>query len=745
MTHNVQRQIGQGTLTIETGKLAAQADASVTVRYGDSLLLVTACANPLTRDIDFLPFTIDYEERLYAAGRIPGSFFRREGRPTQEATLTARLTDRPLRPLFPKGIKEEIQVVITVLSVDKENPTEVLAILGASAALSLSDIPIEGPLGATRVCHVNGEYILNPTYSQIAESDLSVVVAGTRDAVMMVEAGATETSEEVVLEAIKRAQEANSIVIDMIDELVAAAGKPKRKVSQEEPPGGLEDRVSSLLNGRLLQALESNGGKQTDQEEAIASLKREIVERLAEEFPQEKVVGAAFEAISNRMVRAKILEQGLRADGRALTEIRPITCEVGLLPRTHGSGLFTRGMTQVLSIATLASPSMEQKLDTLSPDETKGFMHHYNFPGYSVGEVKRVGSPGRREIGHGALAERAILPALPSTEEFSYAIRLVSEVLSSNGSTSMASVCGSTLALMDAGVPIKSPVAGLAMGLIMGEDGRYAILSDIAGMEDHLGDMDFKVAGTAKGINALQMDIKVKGLTQEVLAKALAQAREGRLFILDQITAAIGEPRAQVSAYAPKIVRISIPIEKIGSLIGPGGKNIRAIQQETGATVDVDDKGNVFIGAVDQANIDNARDRIDSLTREVAVGDIFTGKVARVTSFGAFVELIPGKDGLLRQSEMGDDMEDGLKVGQELTVKVLEIDAMGRVNLSRRALFGDDQSPREPSTGPSEFQPRRSPGAPFQGSRPGFGGRGPRPGNGEGQRPPGGPTRYPRP
>jgi polyribonucleotide nucleotidyltransferase len=744
MIHTVERQIGQGNLTIETGKLAAQADAAVTVRYGDTLLIATVCAVPPSRELDFFPFTIDYEERLYAAGRIPGSFFRREGRPTQEAILTARLTDRPLRPLFPKGYKEEVQVVITVMSVDTDNPPEVLAIIGASAALSLSDIPFGGPVGATRICHIDGDYILHPTYAQIAQSDLSMVVAGTRDAVMMVEAGSNEVSEEIVLEAIRLAQEANTWVVDIIEELVAATGKPKRDISQGETPIGLEDRITSLLDGRLLQVFEANGDK-PDQEAAIASLKDEVVESLAEEFPQAKAVEAVFEAISKQTVRDRILGRGKRPDGRGATDIRQITCEVGLLPRTHGSGLFSRGITQVLSIATLAPPSMEQKLDALGPNQTKRFMHHYNFPGYSVGDVRRVGSPGRREIGHGALAERAILPSLPGPEDFSYAIRVVSEVMSSNGSTSMASVCASTLALMDAGVPIKSPVAGLAMGLVMGEDGKYAILSDIQGVEDHLGDMDFKVAGTARGINALQMDIKVKGLTQEVLAKALAQAKDGRLFILSQMAAAMPGPRDQVSAYAPKIVRISIPIEKIGSLIGPGGKNIRAIQQETGATVDVDDKGNVYIGAIEQSNIDRARDRVDGLTRELAVGDVFTGKVARVTSFGAFVELTAGKDGLLRQSELGDDMEDGLKVGQELTVKILEIDAMGRVNLSRRALLGEEPSSRNQGSESSESQPKRFPSADSRGPRPEGGpGRTFRPGDGGQRRPPSAPPRYPR-
>ena len=716
MPHTVQRQIGADTLIIESGRFAFQADSSVTIRYGDSMLLAIACSGPLTRDIDFLPFTVDYEERLYAIGKIPGSFFRREGRPGQDGILTSRLTDRPLRPLFPKGLKKEIQIVITALSVDQENPPEVLAIVGGSAVLALSGIPFDGPVGATRVSYSNGQYILNPTYAQMEGSTLSVVVAGTRDGVMMVEAGADEASEEVVLEAMRRAQEANAIVVDMIEELVAAVGTPKEEYPAPVSHNGLEGEIHRVLNGRLAQLLDSSADK-TEREQSLAALEHEVVDALAQEDNKDEVT-ATFQGMLKEAVRSRILQQGKRPDGRGLSDIRPISTEVGVLNRTHGTGLFTRGLTQVLSVATLASPSMEQTLDTLSPEDTKRFMHHYNFPGYSTGEVRRVGSPGRREIGHGALAERAIEPVIPSVEDFPYAIRLVSEVLSSNGSTSMASVCGSTLALMDAGVPIKRPVAGVAMGLISGENGQFSVLTDIEGFEDALGDMDFKVAGTSEGINALQMDIKVKGITHEVLTQALAQARDARLFILDKIAEAITEPRDHVSEYAPKMVRTTIPIDKIGALIGPGGRNIRSIQEDTGASIDVDDKGSVTIGSSDQSKIDAARARIEGLTRELAVGDIFTGKVTRVTSLGAFVELLPGKDGLLRSSEAGSDLEEEMKVGQELTVMVLEIDAMGRVNLSRRALF-------EGSEGPDGRPPRAS---------------GPRPG----QRPPGQRPPFPR-
>ena len=628
---------------------------------------------------------------------------------------------------------------------DQENPPEVLAIVGGSAVLALSGIPFDGPVGATRVSYSNGQYILNPTYAQMEGSTLSVVVAGTRDGVMMVEAGADEASEEVVLEAMRRAQEANAIVVDMIEELVAAVGTPKEEYPAPVSHNGLEGEIHRVLNGRLAQLLDSSADK-TEREQSLTALEHEVVDALAQEDNKDEVT-ATFQGMLKEAVRSRILQQGKRPDGRGLIDIRPISTEVGVLNRTHGTGLFTRGLTQVLSVATLASPSMEQTLDTLSPEDTKRFMHHYNFPGYSTGEVRRVGSPGRREIGHGALAERAIEPVIPSVEDFPYAIRLVSEVLSSNGSTSMASVCGSTLALMDAGVPIKRPVAGVAMGLISGENGQFSVLTDIEGFEDALGDMDFKVAGTSEGINALQMDIKVKGITHEVLTQALAQARDARLFILDKIAEAITEPRDHVSEYAPKMVRTTIPIDKIGALIGPGGRNIRSIQEDTGASIDVDDKGSVTIGSSDQSKIDAARARIEGLTRELAVGDIFTGKVTRVTSLGAFVELLPGKDGLLRSSEAGSDLEEEMKVGQELTVMVLEIDAMGRVNLSRRALFEgsedpDGRPPRASGPRPGQRPPGQRP--PFPRSGPG----GPR-SDGENRPPrpggrPSGPPRFSR-
>lgn len=742
MPTTIERVIGRDKLIIETGKLAGQAHGAVTVRYGDSIVLVTAVMSekPRAADIDFLPLTVDYEERLYSAGKIPGSFFRREGRPGQEATLTARLIDRTIRPLFPKSIRNDIQITVTVLSADPENPPEVLAIVGASAAISMSQIPFAGPVGASRVAYKDGDFIVNPTYQESTEGQLSLVMSSTSDAILMVEAGSDEVSEEVILEGIRRASEANLAIIDMIDELTSQVGKPKLVLALDADQGEhLETRIKSILNGRLSALLEENPDK-TVLEEGESRLRSEVAEQLADEYPADKIA-EGFKNVMKGEVRHRILEQGIRPDGRSLTEIRPITCEVGLLPRTHGSGLFSRGQTQVLSIVTLASLSMKQTLDTVGPVDKKQFMHHYNFPSFSTGEARRVGSPGRREIGHGALAERAILPALPSEEEFPYTIRVVSEVLSSNGSTSMGSVCGTTLALMDAGVPIKKTVAGIAMGLVLGENGQVAVLSDIQGVEDYLGDMDFKVAGTAGGVNALQLDVKIKGLTQELLSQALAQAQTGRLHILDKMNEVISEPRLEMSAYAPKMIRLKIPVDKIGALIGPGGRVIRGISEETGTSIDVQDDGSVTIGGSDAAMLEQARSKVDSLTRELAVGDIFTGKVTRITSFGVFIELLPGRDGLVRTGDLGE-LESEVEMGQEFTVMISEIDSQGRVNLSRRALFGDDgeqlANPRPPAQQGSFDRGPRRPGG-FGGGRGGPGDRGRRPGGPGGGNRPGGP------
>ena len=734
MQYSVQRDIDGKQIILETGKFAEQASGAVTVRCGDTIVLATAVISQSPRpNMDFLPLTVDYEERLYARGKIPGSFFRREGRPSTEAILYGRLADRPIRPLFPKGFYNEVQVILTILSVDQENPPEILGIIGASAALSISNAPFEGPIGASRVAMVNGGYTVNPTYQDLNGARLNTIVAGTRDAIMMVESSSKEVSEEETLTAIEKAQEANVVIVDMIDELVSKAGVPKMQVASKTSDDDLLSAVNTILNGRMGQLLDA-GSDKVQRENGMGDLETEVKERLKDDYSGDEI-SAAFDSILKDQVRSRILDRGQRPDGRGLKDIRPISCEVGVLPRTHGTGLFKRGQTQVLTVATLAGVGMRQMLDTLSPDEFKRYIHHYNFTPYSTGEVKRVGSPGRREVGHGALAERAVEVMMPDEEEFPYTIRLVSEVLSSNGSTSMASVCGSTLALMDAGVPIERPVAGVAMGLIKGEGDKYAVLTDIQGMEDHLGDMDFKVAGTSEGINALQMDIKVKGLTHDVLKDALAQAKVGRLFILDKMLEAISTPRETLSQYAPKMVRIMIPVDKIGTLIGPGGKTIRGMQEELGVTIDTQDSGAVTIGGSNQEAIERARDRIEGMTREITVGDIFTGKVSRITNFGVFVELIPGKDGLLRSEEMADTDEE-LNFGDEVTVMVKEIDHMGRTNLSRRALFGD-ATPRQ-SAEPSLRAPR--PPGPRPGG-PGFGP--PRGGPGRG-RPPSGPGGGPR-
>jgi len=682
-------EVGGKSLIIDTGKLAGQASGAVTVRYGDTVVLVTVCLSNEPREgVDFLPLTVDYEERLYAAGKIPGGFIRREGRPSQEATLASRLTDRPLRPLLPKWWRNDIQLVVTVLSADQENDPDILAVIGSSAVLLMSEIPFEYPVSAVHIGYIDGELTLNPTLVQLESSQLDLVVASTEQAVVMVEAGAQEVSEDIVTRAIKFGHEANQDIIKIQQQLQQACGKPKLEAVISEINPEVISAISPIIKGRLDQALYQPDKPQREQ--ALSTLKKELVDSLGESFPKGEIL-SAFDAEVKAKLRTSILDKGQRVSGRSLTEVRPLGCEVGLLPRTHGSALFTRGRTQVLTITTLGSTKKEQQLDGLGIEETKRFIHHYNFPPFSTGEVKRVGTPGRREIGHGALAERAILPVLPADEDFPYTIRLVSEVLSSSGSTSMASVCASSLSLMDAGIPIKSAVAGVAMGLVTRDNGDYAILTDIEGIEDNYGDMDFKVAGTTEGVTALQMDTKLKGISLEILEKALNQAREARLFILDAMQQTISSSRPEVSCYAPRMYKIMIDTDKIGSVIGTGGKTIRSIIEETKTTIDINNDGTVLIGSSDEEAARKAIEIIEGLTKEVEVGSIYTGKATRLLNFGVMVEILPGKEGLVHISELADyrvaKVEDVVKVGDELTVKVIDIDNQGRVNLSRRAVF----------------------------------------------------------
>jgi polyribonucleotide nucleotidyltransferase len=638
--------------------------------------------------MDFFPLTIDYEERLYAAGKIPGSFFRREGRPTSQAIITCRLTDRPLRPLFPKGMRNETQVIGTVLSADQENDPDVLAITGASAALVISDIPFDGPIAGTRVGYINGEFVVNPTYAQLNDSEIDLVVAGTRDAVVMVEAGANEVPESLMLEAIRIGQDVNAELVSLQEEMAAKVGKPKAQVDTKTLPDEVRSAVEEFVRSRNWDLIT---GAKDERSEGMTERRKELIEALGETHPENELKSALSE-LTKAAVRSRILSEGKRPDDRKTDEVRSLSSQVGLLPRTHGSGLFSRGETQVLTITTLGSMGEQQKLDTIEPEETKRFMHHYNFPPFSVGEARFLRGPSRRDIGHGALAERALMPVVPNEEEFPYTIRLVSEVLSSNGSTSMASVCGSTLALMDAGVPIKSPVAGVAMGLIKGDD-DYRVLTDIAGLEDAMGDMDFKVAGTAKGITAMQMDIKVKGITAEIMETALAQAHEAREVILKNILETLPEARQDLSPYAPRMYRVSISREKIGAVIGPGGRMIRSIIEETGCSIDVEDDGTVFVGSPNEEQARKAIAIIEGLTKDAELGEVYTGRVARLTSFGAFVEILPGKDGLVRMADLADEpvrrVEDVVNVGDEIMVMVIEVDDLGRVNLSRRAVLED--------------------------------------------------------
>jgi polyribonucleotide nucleotidyltransferase len=683
--------VGGKPITLETGTLAGQAGGAVTVRLGDTMIFAAATMSSEVRlGIDYFPLTVDYEERMYAGGRIPGSFFRREGRPSEVAILIARLTDRPLRPLFPKDLHNDVQVILYSFSVDGENPIDILAINAASAALMISDVPWGGPVAAVRVGRVDGQLIVNPTSSDQDKSDLDLRIAGTRDAILMVECGAQEVPEAVMVDALNFGHQSIQPLIEVQEQMAREIGKPKQAYTSFNLAEATQVPVNEKAAARLNELLDAPHTK-AELDDGVRTLQSEMVTELTAE--DESLAPGIIEALDETLkslVRSRILDRQIRPDGRGLTDIRPIWGEVGLSPRAHGSGLFTRGETQVLTLATLGTPRDAQEIDSLTGMEAKRYMHHYNFPPFSTGEVKPLRGSSRRDVGHGALAERALLPVIPPETEFPYTLRLVSEVLSSNGSTSMASVCGSTLALMDTGVPIKAPVAGVAMGLIK-EGERYSILTDIQGLEDHLGDMDFKVAGTRDGITALQMDIKIKGITSEIMSKALEQARVARLFILDKILEIIPEPRKELKPFAPRITVLHIPSDKIGAVIGPGGKIIRNIQDETGVKIDIEEDGTVYIAATDGPAAEKARDMVEEITEVPVVGRIYTGKVVRTTDFGAFVEILPNQDGLVHISQLDSErvnkVEDIVSVGDEITVMITNIDEAGKIRLSRQAVL----------------------------------------------------------
>ena len=677
-------------LKVTTGKVAEQASGACIVEYGETVVLVTATASKQPREgIDFFPLSVDYEEKLYSVGKIPGGFIKREGRPSEQAILTSRLIDRPIRPLFPEGYRNDVQVIATVLSVEQDCSPEMAAMIGSSIALSISDIPFDGPTGSVMIGRINNEYIINPNVEQRKESEMELTVAGTKDAIMMVEASAQEVTEKEMLDAILFAHGEIKNICAFIEEITEEVGKEKTEFVAPVLDEELDEEVRKFATDKLLEAM--NHEEKVARADAVDAVKELVIEEfLNEEEDNKSDIKNILENIEKEQVRRLILEENKRPDNRKHDEIRPITCEVGLLPRAHGSGLFTRGQTQALTVATLGATSDEQIIDGIGADEPKRFMHHYNFPPYSVGDTRPMRGPGRREIGHGALGEKALEPVIPSEEDFPYTIRLVSEVLSSNGSSSQASVCGSTLSLLDAGVPIKAPVAGIAMGLIKSGD-KIAILSDIMGLEDHLGDMDFKVAGTKDGITAIQMDIKIGGIGEDILEEALERARIGRLHILGKMLEVISEPRPELSKYAPKIITMTIDPEKIRDVIGPGGKVINKIIDATGVTIDISDEGLVSIAAENQESGEKAKKMVEDIVKDVEVGETYLGKVTKITNFGAFLEVLPGKEGLLHISniswERTNKVEDALSEGEELLVKVTEIDAQGRINLSRKALL----------------------------------------------------------
>ncbi len=679
-------------LRLETGKLAKQAAGAVVVRYGDSVVLVTASRSATPREgIDFLPLTVDYREYAYASGRIPGGFFKREGKPAEKEVLTSRVIDRPIRPLFPAGWHYETQVIALVLSADGEHDTDVLAITGASAALALSEIPFEKTIAGVRVGLLDGQYVINPTFAQRKESKLDLVVAGSKDGLVMVEAGAKEVTEAQVVEALNQAHAAIKQIIAGIDGMAAEAGKPKLSTDSNAMDAAFLKEIESRAFGPLAKAMRIPD--KLENYAAIDQVKHDLIESIPETEEDKRAdAKVIFAELKERVLREEVLTRGVRLDGRKFDEIRPIWIETGVLPRTHGSAIFTRGETQALVTCTLGTADDAQKIETFEGEVWRSFMLHYNFPPFSVGEVGRMSGPGRREVGHGALAERALMQMLPGEEQFPYTIRIVSDILESNGSSSMASVCGGSLAMMDAGVPLKAPVAGVAMGLVMDEKtGKYAVLTDIAGAEDHYGDMDFKVAGTAEGITALQMDIKVSGITAEIMTKALDQARRGRLFILDKMKDAIAAPRQNISMFAPRIVTIRIPVDKIRDVIGPGGKMIRSIIERTGVKIDVEDDGRVNVASADGDSAARAISIIQELTATPELNKTYVGKVQRITDFGAFVEIMPGTDGLLHVSEIANhrvkDVRDELKEGEQIAVKVINIDPTGKIRLSRKALL----------------------------------------------------------
>jgi polyribonucleotide nucleotidyltransferase len=694
MTQKLQIDVAGRAFSIETGELAKQAGGAVTVRYGDTVVLVTSVTADKKREgLDFVPLTVNYQEMTYAAGRIPGGFFKREGRPTDHEVLISRFIDRPLRPLFPKGFQNETQIIATVLSADGDNDPSIPAMIGASAALSLSGVPFAGPIAGAKVGRIDGEYVLNPTQAELELSDIDVFVAGSEDAIIMVEGGAREAAEKDILEAILFGHRSLKPVIQLQKELVSIAGKAPRAYDIQRPDAAVYEKVEASAAQRILEAyhIPEKAKRRERMEEILQSV---LQESGAEDDASQRLVRIAFDEVDRRLVRRMILEERRRMDQRGLSDIRAISCSVGILPRTHGSAVFTRGETQVLAVVTFGTSEDEQKINSLTGETYKSFMLHYNFPPFSTGEVSPLRSPSRREIGHGNLAERAILPVLPTSEKFPYTIRIVSEVLESNGSSSMATVCGSTLSLMDAGVPIKAPVAGIAMGLIL-EKEDFAVLSDILGDEDHLGDMDFKVAGTAEGVTAIQMDIKIRGLSKEVMERVLDQAREGRVHILGKMRETIAEPRKELSIHAPRIVSMQIKPEKIRDIIGPGGKTIRSIVDQTGVKVDVEDSGLVKLASPNYESIEAAIQMIKRLTQEVEVGGIYTGKVRRILSFGAIVELFPGTDGLVHISQLAEshvkEVSDVLKEGDDVTVKVIDIDPQGRIRLSRKAAMRESK------------------------------------------------------